>query len=330
MGGSSSTAGSLGKSSTAKEVIAHFSNGNPQSFLKGKCAIVTGGNSGIGLEACKALASLGCRVILASRSDENGQKAVAMEMEKPGYGDYVIDSSNVVVKQLDLESLASIQSFADEVLKETRVDYLIFNAGIFACPLRHTQNGWESQIATNHFGHYYLFSLLKDKLVKQSHPSRVVVLSSSAHIMGSVDLSDLHYKKGRAYGNWTAYGQSKKCNILFTKSLADKFKDTPVRAVCLHPGVISTNIQRYLDGFLSFIVDKFIADKTIPQGAATTVYACLNPDFDTQANLNGAYVSDCAVITPDQEACDDNKQLREALWIETEKQLKEALTKQTS
>ena len=252
MGGSSSTAGSLGKSSTAKEVIAHFSNGNPQSFLKGKCAVVTGGNSGIGLEAAKALASSGCRVIMASRSVENGQKAVAMEMEKPGYGDYVVDTSNVVVKQLDLESLASIKSFADEVLKETRVDYLIFNAGIclYASPLRHTQNGWESQIATNHFGHYYLFSLLKDKLVKQSHPSRVVVLSSNLHAMGSVDVSDLHYKKGRWYGTWTGYGQSKKCNILFTKSLADKFKDTPVRAVCLHPGVVSTNLQRSLGGFV--------------------------------------------------------------------------------
>jgi retinol dehydrogenase-13 len=331
MGGGSGTATSsggaggeraavtLGKASTAKEVVDMFA---PGKGLAGKVAIVTGGNSGIGLETVKALSYAGCRVIMGSRSVEGGVAAVKTEVAEQGHGGYVGDAGSVVVKQLDLMDLKSIKAFADEVAKEPRLDYLVFNAGIMAAPHTLSPNGWESQIATNHFGHCHLFSLLRDKMVGQTHPSRVVVLASTAHTMGSVDVADLHYSKGRDYSSWGAYGQSKKANILFAKSLADQLKSTQVCAVSCHPGVINTNLQRFLPSFVSFLIGVLVTDKTIPQGAATTVYGCLCPDV-----VAGSYLSDCAAIEPDAEAADTSGALRAALWKATEEQLKEAIAK---
>ena len=291
--------------------------------MAGKVAIVTGGNSGIGCETVKALASAGCRVIMASRSMDNAQNAIKTEITNPGYGGYTADAANVVPQQLDLADLKSVKAFADDMNKEKQIDFLVFNAGILAPPLTHTSNGWESQMATNHFGHFYLFSLLRDKLANQMTPSRLVVVSSALHNYGSVNVDDLHFAKGRSYSGFVAYGQSKKANILFTKSVSDQFKGTKVSAVCLHPGVIKTNLAVSLSPFVTAIMG-CILDKTIPQGAATTVYGCLSPDADTPS---GSYLFDCNIATPDKEAQDEGKQLRQALWTTTETQLKEALVK---
>lgn len=130
MGNTSSSTGLQKKSTTAIEVISYYSDGKVDGFLKGKVAVVTGGNSGIGLETVKALAYAGCRVIMGSRSIEAGQAAIDKEVKQLGDGNYIVaDVSNIVVKQLDLESLKSIESFADEVLSESQIDYLILNAG---------------------------------------------------------------------------------------------------------------------------------------------------------------------------------------------------------
>ena len=191
MGSSTSStgvAGVLGAKSTAKQVLEHFSpkgSGFPQRFLQGKTAIVTGANSGIGLETCKVVAYAGCRVIMGTRTISNGEKAIKDEIQQMGHGGYVVeDVSNIVVRQFDLENLKVIKTFADEIVKtESRIDFLICNGAIMMLPnLECNEYGWERQIGTNHFGHFYLISLLREKMAKQSHPSRIVVVASKAHL----------------------------------------------------------------------------------------------------------------------------------------------------
>ena len=322
---------SLGSRSTAQEVVQLFSNGPVNGFLNGKVAVITGGNSGIGLETCKALSSAGCRVIMGSRSVDAGLLAIKNEIQKPGYGKYVVDDvDNIAVKQLNLESLASIKKFADEVNEESRIDYLVLNAGVMALAnCEFTENDWEKQIGVNHYGHFYLTSLLKEKMASQQHPSRVVVLSSMAHTQGSVDVNDLHFKNGRKYKPWESYGQSKLANILFTKSLADELKDTQVQAFSLHPGVISTSLWRHTNFIIKGVVSAFASDKSIPQGASTTVFACLDPGLDNKA-FNGAYLKDCAIALPNDAAQDLDKKRRIELWKYTQDQINEALSKEPS
>lgn len=312
-----------GPRSTAKEIIDSFGTGQ---YLTGKTAIVTGGNSGIGLETCKALASAGCRVILCSRSVKAGEEAVKEEVMKEGNGGYVSSDKNIVVKALDLNSLSSIKTFADDVLQsEKKIDLLVLNAGIMALPnLERTDAGFERQIGVNHFGHFYLTRLLLGQIVK-GEEGRVVVLSSTAHSMGNVDTSDLHFTNGRVYRPWTSYGQSKAANLLFAKSLADKLKvkNDKVTAVSVHPGVIQTNL--FNKSFLNRLISWFIADKTIPQGAATTVYACVAPRISLP-DMRGAYLRDCGPYPPSTSQCiDETGEERQKLWEVTEKQLGEAL-----
>ncbi len=179
---------------------------------------------------------------------------------------------NVVVKALDLTSLDSIKRFAEEVnAEESRIDFLVLNAGIMCTPtLEYTSAGFEKQIGVNHFGHFYLTRLLRAKLEAQSFPSRVVVLSSTAHNMGVVNVDDLHYKKGRAYSKWEAYGQSKQANLLFAKELADQFREAnkPVKVMSVHPGVIQSNLWRETpvgQGIGAFFLNAFVTDKDIAQ-----------------------------------------------------------------
>ena len=201
----------------------------------------------IRLETCKALAHAGACVILCSRSVAAGETAVKDELVKSGHGGYTVDTANVVVKALDLCSLASIKAFTQDFLAtEQRLDFLVLNAGIMALPkLEFTDAGFEKQIGVNHFGHFYLTKLLQQKMLDTPNTAgRIVVLSSSAHSMGSVNPSDLHYTKGRSYAGWEAYGQSKLSNLLFAKALADRLKGTPLTAVSVHPGVIKTNLWK--------------------------------------------------------------------------------------
>jgi NAD(P)-dependent dehydrogenase (short-subunit alcohol dehydrogenase family) len=194
MGGEQSAI--VGAKYTAKHVVELFGTGQ---YLTGKTAIVTGGNSGIGLEACKALSSAGARVILCSRSVASGEKAVKEEVKTSGHGGYTVETPDIVVKQLDLENLDSIKTFADDfIANEKSLDFLILNAGIMALPnLERTSVGLEKQIGVNHFGHFYLTSLLRNFFTTQNKPVRIVSLSSSAHSMGSVNTNDLNFEHGR-------------------------------------------------------------------------------------------------------------------------------------
>lgn len=327
MGGFLSQSRKYGKTSTAKEIVDGHGGMNS---LVGKTAIVTGGNSGIGLETCKVLAYAGARVILASRSVEAGTKAISDEIVKSGHGGYVSSSDNIVVKQLDLASFQSIKDFAQDVIaSEGEIDFLILNAGIMALPsLTRTSAGFESQVGVNHFGHFYLTSLLLPKITKQDSKCRIVSVSSMAHTMGDVDISDLHFQNGRSYGAWSAYGQSKLCNILFAKELADRYENTNISSFSLHPGVIQTNLIRHSlpeQGCLFYLYKGLVVDKSIPQGASTTVWACLAPELN---DCSGAYLDNCAISSPNARGQDSTGALRKQLWEITEKQIEVALAGQ--
>jgi NAD(P)-dependent dehydrogenase (short-subunit alcohol dehydrogenase family) len=190
----------------------------------GRTVIVTGANSGLGAVAAGELARSGAAVILAVRNTNKGQ-AAAQQM-----------TGQVEVRQLDLQDLSSVRQFADGVDK---ADVLINNAGIMATPYALTADGFESQIGTNHLGHFALTNLLLRKLT-----DRIVTVSSMAHYLGRIDLDDLNWKS-RRYSAWPAYGQSKLANLLFTSELQQRLEaaGSRLRAVAAHPGYSHTNLQ---------------------------------------------------------------------------------------
>ena len=207
-----------------------------QARLDGKTVIITGANSGIGKETAIDLAGRNARVILACRSVEKGEKAAVEVREKSGNDD-------VVFRQLDLASLASVRQFAATVLEEEpRIDILVNNAGVMGCPYSKTEDGFEMQFAVNHLAHFLLTNLLLNRL-KEAPSARVVNVSSLLHVMGKINFDDINSEK--SYGTWQAYGQSKLANILFTRSLAKHLAFTNVTVNALHPGAIATELQRH-------------------------------------------------------------------------------------
>jgi retinol dehydrogenase 12 len=162
----------------------------------------------------------------------------------------------------------------------------------------------------------------------QTTSSRVVFLSSSAHsFVNEIDFNNLHYNNGSspAYTPWGAYGVSKLANLLYAKALADKYKDTKITSVSLHPGVIKTNLWREGPAIFNFFASRIIMDKTIPQGASTTVYACVAPRVD-EPDMRGAFLSDCGPILPTTLGQDIQGINRAKLLQVTEYQLAQALS----
>jgi NAD(P)-dependent dehydrogenase (short-subunit alcohol dehydrogenase family) len=292
---------------------------------------LVGGNSGIGLETCKALAYAGAKVILCSRSVEAGQKAIEEEIKVPGVTGYAVPEPDIVVKQLDLASLQNVARFCEDINNTVdHIDLLVLNAGVMMIPTRQeTVDGLEMQIGVNHFGHFHLTNLLLPKIKAQETRTRIVVLSSKAHSWGTVDLNDLHFTKGRKYDQSTAYGQAKLANILFAKQLADTLPPEKIIALSLHPGVIATNLARHVvsKGSVTHVLfTTFITDKNIAQGAATTVYACVAPELEEH---NGSYLADCNVADNllNKEGVDADKKKRAELWRVTQEQIDLALAK---
>jgi len=313
----------FGKQSTAKQVVDGFS-GDKSGFLSGKTALVTGANSGIGLETAKALASQGCRVIFCSRSVSAAKAAVEKEVLKPGLGEYTVPlaSSLLVVKELDLDNILSIKKLAQEVEESgEKLDLLVLNAGIMSLPtLEKTRLSpslnWEKQMGVNHLAHAALTKLLIPRLEERA---RIVVLASSAHNFASADfLSDLSFES-KAYLPWVAYGNSKLANLLFAKGLAKNLPSS-ITACSVHPGVIKTNLWN--QSFLNKAMSLFVADKTIPQGAATTLWACLAPRV-SEEDMRGVYLADCAIASPS--SLGQSETLVDALWLKTEEELAKLL-----
>ncbi|UGT59776.1 oxidoreductase [Nocardia asteroides] len=231
----------------------------------GRTFVVTGANSGLGAVAARALTKAGATVILACRDVAKGEKVAADLGERAS------------VRGLDLADLASVRSFAAE-LADTKIDVLINNAGVMAVPLRRTADGFEMQIGTNHLGHFALTGLLLERIT-----GRVVTVSSGAHRAGKIDLADLNWER-RDYQRWSAYGQSKLANLLFTRELQRRLTaaGSPVLAAAAHPGYAATELQSHTETFLDTVmaVGNRVFAQSAAMGALPELYAATAADVE--------------------------------------------------
>ncbi len=248
----------------------------------GRIVVVTGANCGIGLATARELARHGAHVVLACRSEARGGAALAeVQSAVPG--------ADVELASLDLGDLASVRAFAERFTAEhDGLDVLVNNAGIMAVPRALTADGFESQIGTNHLGHFALTGLLLGAL-RTRPQARVVVVASGAHRIGRMNLSDLNGE--RRYQRWLAYGQSKLANLLFMFELQRRAAaaELDLRAIAAHPGYAATNLQTagktsLMDRIYAPIGNRFIA-QTAEQGAWPSLYAATMPDVP-----GGAYI----------------------------------------
>jgi NAD(P)-dependent dehydrogenase (short-subunit alcohol dehydrogenase family) len=237
--------------------------------MSGRTVVITGATSGIGRAAAAELARVGARIVMAVRNTERGER-VAAEI-----------GGDVEVRHLDLTDLSSVRGFASAW--DGPIDVLIDNAGVMAVPEGRTSDGFETQIGTNHLGHFALAGLLIDHVA-----DRVVTLASGAHRMGRIDLEDLNWER-RRYQRWPAYGQSKLANLLFALELQRRLvvAGSPVRSVAAHPGYASTELQSRTGNWLQnafMAVGNRVIAQSGEQGAWPTLYAA------TQDIPGGSYV----------------------------------------
>ena len=272
----------FGPESTTDEVLSGIRQ-------DGKHAFITGSTGGLGLETARALAAAGASVTIAGRSPEKIEAALATLREKvPGAR---LDSQIV-----DLASLSQIADAAKAYVSRNQpIDLLINNAGVMMCPEGQTADGFETQFGTNHLGHFALTAQLLPALSKGA---RVVTLSSGAHLRGSVDLDDLNWQT-RDYDPNLAYAQAKTANIWFASELQRRFGDR-LLSLSVHPGVIRTDLTRHLpDSIVDAMAENFekmgVQEKSIPQGAATSVWAASAAELTEHG---GAYLLDCHVAQP--------------------------------
>ncbi len=274
-------------STTAKEVMEGID-------LSGKTAIITGGYSGIGLEVTRCLAEVGATVIAPSRTPDKAKRALAK-------------IPRVEQGALDLADPDSVDAFAKNFLASGRpLHLLINNAGVMATPLTRDARGHEIQFATNHLGHFQLTSRLWSSL-EQARGARVITLSSGGHRFSAFDFEDPDFER-RDYDKWKAYGQSKTANVLFTVALDKRGKPHNIRAFAVHPGRITTDLQRfiavselqalgYLDDKGEIPLSQRALYKTVEQGAATTVWCATSPALNDMGGLYCENV-DIAEVVP--------------------------------
>ena len=285
----------FGSTSTTEDVLSGID-------LRGKRILVTGVSAGIGVETARSLAAHGASVVGAARDLEKAR--VATEQVRK---DAAANGGRCELVELDLASLTSVRACADQLLaKGEPFDVIIANAGVMATPLSHTAEGFETQFGTNHLGHF----VLVNRIAKLLRPGgRVINLSSAGHRFSNVDLEDPNFER-TPYEPFVAYGRSKTANILFTVSFDKRHRDGGVRAAAVHPGVIQTELARHMDhshleSMLAQMNQQLAAEgkgpfrwKSIPQGAATSVWAAVVAPAD---EIGGRYCENCHVgeMVPD-------------------------------
>jgi NAD(P)-dependent dehydrogenase (short-subunit alcohol dehydrogenase family) len=269
----------FGAQTTAREAIG-------KRDLRGLTAIVTGGHAGLGLETTRVLSGAGATVVVGARSLDKARSNLA-------------GTAGVELEPLDLIDPASVDAFAGKFLASGRpLHILVNNAGIMATPLERDRRGFESQLATNHIGHFQLTVRLWPAL-RRAGGARVVSVSSRGHAFGGVDFDDPHFER-RAYDKWKAYGQSKTANVLFALALDARGEAHRVRAFSLHPGAIHTELSRSIpeDELRALLSSLRIAGttlKTVEQGAATSVWCATSPQLES---MGGVYCEDVDIAEP--------------------------------
>ncbi|NND66755.1 MAG: SDR family NAD(P)-dependent oxidoreductase [Halioglobus sp.] len=278
--------GGFNAESTTDQVIEGIS-------LAGDIALVTGASSGLGVETSRALAAAGAEVVMLARDE--AKLAAAADTLRQGNPDATFHTHLV-----DLASLDSVRHAADELRRKyPAIQLLINNAGVMACPLLRTADGFEMQFGTNHLGHFLLTCLLQPSLVAGA-PGRVVNLSSGGHKFANFNFDDPNYAQ-RDYDKWQAYGESKTANVLFTVALDARLQGSGVRSLAVHPGVIMTELSRHMqqEDFESLSArapgDGGLTFKSVEQGAATSTWAATSPDL---VDCGGLYLEDCQVAEP--------------------------------
>jgi NAD(P)-dependent dehydrogenase (short-subunit alcohol dehydrogenase family) len=279
----------FGATSTTEDVLSGVD-------LKGKRILVTGVSAGLGVETARSLAAHGAHVVGAAR-DLTKAKAATAEVTK----DAAAHGGSLELVALDLASLKSVRACADALLANGKpFDVVIANAGVMATPLGHTTDGFETQFGTNHLGHFVFVNRIAP-LMRDG--SRLINLSSSGHRFSNFKQDDPNFEK-TPYEPFVAYGQSKTANILFAVAFDRRHKARGIRAAAVHPGGIQTELGRYMDpGALSGMIEqinKQLAEeghgpfqwKTIPQGAATSVWAGVVASSD---EVGGHYCENCHV-----------------------------------
>lgn len=279
-----------------------------ETSLKDKTIIVTGSNCGIGYEAALDFAKRGARVILACRNQAKADIACEKIKEES-------KNEKVEVELIDLSSLKSTREFIERIkAKLDRLDILVNNAGLSGIPFSKTDEGFEIHFVANYLAHYLLTRELLD-LLKKSAPSRIINVSSAAYKMGPINWDDLNYEKN--YSDFKSYGQSKLAQILFTRELEKRLKETGISAVSLHPGVVITEIwrkrenQTWLASMLMSIFRPLVNlfGKSTSDGAKTTIHCATSDDIPSQS---GSYFVDSKVEALLPLATD--KEAAERLW----------------
>lgn len=298
----------LGADSTTDDVLTGVD-------LTGRTAVVTGATTGIGIETARVLAAAGATVVLTARDAVKGEAARhTIAGAVPG--------ADLDVGVLELGSLASVREFAAWCTeRHPAIQLLINNAGVMMTPFGRTADGFETQFGTNHLGHFLLTNLLVPSLLAGS-PSRIVNLSSGGHLGSDIVWDDVNYEH-RPYDKFGAYGQSKTANILFAAELDRRLSASGVHAFSVHPGMIPTELGRHMttDDFAALKERAkrspggggLPAYKTIPAGAATSVWAATAAELDAHG---GAYLADCQLATSAAWASDPDSAAR--LWTLSE------------
>jgi NAD(P)-dependent dehydrogenase (short-subunit alcohol dehydrogenase family) len=278
----------LGATSTTDDVLEGID-------LRGKRIFVTGVSAGIGVETARALAAHGAQVVGAARDIEKAEAATAQVRK-----DAAANGGSFELVELDLANLKSVRACAGRLLaREEPFDVVIANAGVMATPFGHTVDGFETQFGTNHLGHFVLVNRIAALILTGG---RLINVSSAGHRRSNVDLEDPNFER-TSYEPFVAYGRSKTANILFAVAFDARHRGRGVRAAAVHPGAIQTELGRHMNpGQLQNLVDRINQQlaaegknfgwKTIPQGAATSVWAAVVAPAD---EIGGRYCANCQV-----------------------------------
>ena len=248
-----------------------------------KTAIITGGTSGIGKETAIGLARLDWNVVITARDKNKAESTIEEIKNKTG--------KTISWIEMDLGSLSSVRNAASLIMtKYSRIDVLINNAGGIFNPRQVTKDGFEQTIGVNHLGPFLFTNLLMD-LLKSSSPSRIINVSSTAHMMGRINFSDIMYEK--KYSSMGTYSQSKLANVLFTYELARRLHSFGVVSNTLHPGVVGTSFSSDNTGIIAWFFKQFKKLLLTPeQGALTSIYLASS---DEVVNISGKYFAKCKI-----------------------------------
>lgn len=285
--------------------------------LSDKHVLITGGSSGLGAESARALSTQGAQVVITVRNEEKGWQ-IAKQIEE-------VSGKTIRYLLLDLGAIDSIRRCADQITRQIeQLDVVLLNAGIMACDQGVTADQFERQFGVNHLGHFLLANLILPKVLDGG---RIVCLSSSAHQISPVIFDDIMFKQ-REYDRWVAYGQSKSANALFVAELQKRIADRAIDVFAVHPGAIMTELGRHLPDeemadFQQRIDSGQLVLKSIPEGAATQVFAATAPELQGKG---GNYLADCQICDIDDETKSMNvvrsyavdPDLARRLWAESE------------